>query len=417
MAARRWLGVIAISGLFVGTAAYAQESAVNVPAVQNSKYQFEGTINADAVLVRAGPSDNYYPIVRLDKGTTVTVVGISFDWLKIAPPEGSFSYVSKAYVNKTADGKGSITRPSVNIRAGSSISPMKSAVQTKLGEGDTVEIIGEQDEYYKIKPPAGAYLYVNKQFVTPGKLLGENPVTPVAENNSTPTTASTEMAGGVPTTQSTTATPTLPTTRYVLQSTDAENKFAALEEKLMATRNQSLDQQPIAELLSGYQSIVSDPQLPTTLQGLAQNRIDYLKDRQAAQQELAEAKKTADQLAASQKAMQEQQQQLEQKLAQQQMHVFAAVGTLQSSTVQESGASLYRLTDPGTGRTLVYVRPSDSTVAGNLGQLVGVRGQISDDPSLGLKIISPTGIEPLSSDELSKVTADIMPANTPATQP
>ena len=118
--------------------------------------------------------------------------------------------------------------------------------------------------------------------------------------------------------------------------------------------------------------------------------------------------------------MEAEQQQLQQKLATQQMHLFAAVGTLQSSSVQDNGDSLYRLVDSNTGRTLVYVRPSDASLAQNIGQLVGVRGQINDDPSLGLKIVTPTGVEVLNSDELSKVTADIMPQGmtaAPATQP
>ena len=280
MAARRLLSIIAISPFLIGSAVLAQESAVTVPSVQNSKYQFEGTTNADAVLVRAGPSDNYYPVARLDKGVGVTVVGITFDWLKILPPEGSFSFVAKAYVNKTSDGHGTVTHSAVNIRAGSTISPMKSAVQTKLGEGEAVDIIGEQDEYYKIKPPTGAYVYVNKQFITPGRLIGESPV--AAATPTTPTEQPTTMPTGditpieTATTQET--TPGEPTTRFVVQTSDAENKFAELEEKLRSSMHGALDKQPIDDLLAGYNSLMSDSGFPATLKRLARTRIDYLQN-------------------------------------------------------------------------------------------------------------------------------------------
>jgi uncharacterized protein YgiM (DUF1202 family) len=400
------------------------QTAVTVPQVQNSKYQFEGTTNADAVLVRAGPSDNYYPVARLDRGTTVTVVGISFDWLKIIPPEGSFSYIAKSYINKTSDTTGTVSRSAVNVRAGSSISPMKSAVQTKLPEGSTVEIIGEQDEYYKVKPPTGAFVYVHKQFITPGRLIGENPAAPA--NPTTQAIANPTMPGdteGVtplePTTQETAA----PhhhhaTTTFVIQTSNAENQFAELEEKLRSTRNQPLDQQPLADLLDGYNSVVADPELPATLKRLAKTRIDYLNTRLQAQKDLQAAQTENKQLEAHNQQLQSQQAELQQKLAKEEMHVYAAVGTLQTSSVQQGGESLFRLVDPDTGRTLVYVRPSDAALSGDIGQLVGVKGQITEDPSLGLKIIAPTGEQTLNSDDLSKVTADIMPSamnNAPAT--
>src|SRR5207248_1352240 len=35
--------------------------------------------------------------------------------------------------------------------------------------------VGEDDEYYRIKPPADAYLYVLQKYVDPLKQIGENP--------------------------------------------------------------------------------------------------------------------------------------------------------------------------------------------------------------------------------------------------
>jgi uncharacterized protein YgiM (DUF1202 family) len=102
-----------------------------VPEVQNSRFQFTGEVNSNTVYVRSGPAENYYPTAKLDKGAQVTVVGIKGDWLKIVPPAGSFSVVAKAYV-KQKEGSanvGIVDVETLNVRAGSTVSPLKVTVQ------------------------------------------------------------------------------------------------------------------------------------------------------------------------------------------------------------------------------------------------------------------------------------------------
>src|SRR6266566_1820082 len=48
---------------FIGGQIRAEELP---PQVENSKFQFSGQINANAVLIRSGPSDNYYITTKLD---------------------------------------------------------------------------------------------------------------------------------------------------------------------------------------------------------------------------------------------------------------------------------------------------------------------------------------------------------------
>src|SRR3954470_1384414 len=175
---------IASMGLFSTTLVRAQQtnstSAPPTPAAQadssqpevgNSKYQFAGVINSSAVFIRSGPSDNDYATLKLDKGAEVTVVGIRFEWLKIVPPEGSFCYVAKAYVNRAGNGTIGQVSSTLNVRVGSSLNPLKTKVAAKLEPGERVEITGEQDEYFKIKTPQNVYIYINKQFVDPVRPL------------------------------------------------------------------------------------------------------------------------------------------------------------------------------------------------------------------------------------------------------
>src|SRR5687767_8611801 len=145
-----------------------EESGEALPQVDNARHQFVGRVASNSVFVRSGPSNSsFYPTMKLDKGQEVTVVGIKHDWLKIVPPKGSFSYVPQVYVTRRGDGKIGRVNSSLNVRAGSSLNPMKTTLQVKLEEGQDVTILGELDEYYKIVPPEGAYLYVNQRDVEP----------------------------------------------------------------------------------------------------------------------------------------------------------------------------------------------------------------------------------------------------------
>src|SRR5438445_5258919 len=140
--------IFAFASILTGSASAAEEQ----PQVQNAPFQFAGVVNADSVLVHSGPSDNYYITTKLAKGTPVTVVGIKFEWLKIVPPEGSFSVVAKNLVTRDANPTtGRINADNVNIRAGSSVVPLKITVQCKLPKGADVTIVGEDDAYYQIK--------------------------------------------------------------------------------------------------------------------------------------------------------------------------------------------------------------------------------------------------------------------------
>src|SRR5260221_13748453 len=154
--------------------------------VENSKFSTSGVIMSNAVFVRCGPGDNYYPTLKLDKGAKVKVVGAKFDWLKVVPPDGSFCYVARLYVDRHGDGKvGRVNKDSINVRAGSSLSALKIGILCELNQGEDVEILGEEQEYFRIKPPAKAYPYRNKKYVEPDP--DAKPPPPVAR--ATPPTA------------------------------------------------------------------------------------------------------------------------------------------------------------------------------------------------------------------------------------
>ncbi|MGD0464236.1 MAG: hypothetical protein ABSB74_17270 [Tepidisphaeraceae bacterium] len=429
---------VAIALSIVPAAGALAQDAVPQPDVANSKYQIDGVVNVDSVYVRSGPGEGYYPTQTLSKGAAITVVGIKFDWLKILPPENSFSYVGAVFVDRSADGTtGKINRNDVNIRAGSLVNAMKTTVQTRLNTGDQVEIIGKEDEYLKIKSPAGAYLYINKQYVTiarpavadtstptsatpllpapkPDSIATDNQKPAAKDSGSsiegaivtrTPTTAPSQAAASPTTNPSSVAAAPATQPTAAVPPPSAEELFAQYEATFAQISKQPLDSQPVEELMGKYQTIASSETLSDELKSVVNIRLATLKARLDNKAKLVEIHRLEKLAQARQLALQAEQQELEERLKQSQIQVFVAVGQLQPSSLQVGGGTLYRLVDPATGRTEVYVRTSDPKITGLMGQFIGVNGQRTDDPQLSLRVIDPT--DALAVDE-SKVNTSVM---------
>ncbi len=431
MSARRlFLATTVALGSFALIAPVSFAQDVTAPEVDNAKFNFSGVINSPSVNVRSGPGDNYYPTSKLNKGTPVTVVGIRFDWLKVKPPEGSFSYVAKAYVTRFGDGtKGKVDKPDLRVRAGSTENQMKTTVQTTLNVGDEVSIIGEVDEYYKITPPANVFLYVNKQFVDAVKTvepIASTPaVTPGNGGTPTPTVAGADVkptvtpdapvkstdkpdtaVAGTPATQPAQVAEA-PSTQPAVPT--AEATFDKLEADFVAMSATPLDQQPLPETITNYEALTSST-LPESLKRIVDIRLATLKARSEAKDQFVALKKSQEAAAARQTALKAEQQELQDRIEKNKISMFTAVGTLRTSSLQQGNTVLYRLTDPGTGRTVVYIRTNDAKYANMLGQFIGVHGELATDQQLGVKVIAPTDASEVDQAKVNNgVTAQVIP--------
>jgi uncharacterized protein YgiM (DUF1202 family) len=422
------------------------EAPAATPDVPNAPFNFVGEVNANNVYVRSGPSDSYYPTTKLNKGTQVTVRGTKFQYVKIEPPPGSFSYVGKAYVERRGDGAVGRVNTAANVRTGSELNPMKTTVQTKLEPGTDVKILGEQEEYYKIEPPAGAYLFVQKDFVTPlkrivteGEQVATNPPAqkeqaPDASPPATDTTGTTDkiaelvtqgdkpeaqpqQAGPATTPVATgeapdhSASTTRPNdTQPAHASADA--RFEKLEAEFEAASQRPVIDQPVDELLTNFQSLTQDETLPESLKRVADTRVAALKVRKQAREEFAAVRKGQEEMESRRKALQAEREELEEQIQKTNVEFFAAVGTLRPSSLQQGprGTTLYRLTDPQTGRTLLYVRSGDRTFGAMVNQFVGVKGELKADPLLRLKVITPTETRPIDQAKVGgTIAATVIP--------
>jgi hypothetical protein len=432
----------------------AEPDATGPVDVEEAKVKQSGRLNSNTMLY-SGPGSNFYPTMKLEKGAMVTVAGLKNNqWLKIVPPEGSYSYVPKAFVHVYGDGKQGKVNTQLIVKAGSTLQPqVKWAVQTKLEPQDTVQIIEAEDEYYKIKPPTGAFLFISNDAVDPlgpvqdapiaGAGKGQSgtapggtavpagapkpepgkvpmPLPPTGDPAETalgPTTQPGGARGGIDTTAGVpvpppgdTGTTAPPTTKPAALS--AIEKLQKLEAEFSEASKKPLQDQPVAELLAGYQELAATPGVADSTRKIADVRAATLKIRQEMHEQYLAVQEQREKLRDQQVARDAERQELEQRLKETEVQIFTAVGTLRPSSLQVSRTQLYRLTDPANGRTVCYVWASDPKLAlgEKIGSFLGVKGKLQTDPRLNLKVINPTAAEAVEPAKVNTtIAAEIVP--------
>ena len=157
----RYIGAALIS-LAMAPAAWSQESAERFP--------YSAFVATDEASVRSGPSESFYPVLTLRHGDAVEVWRHDpAGWCAIRPPEGSFSWVAAEFIEQTGERTGVVRGSQVNARVGTHFSDLRDAVQVKLDEGETVDIIerrtlltaGRETSWYKIHPPSGEFRWIH----------------------------------------------------------------------------------------------------------------------------------------------------------------------------------------------------------------------------------------------------------------
>ena len=145
----------------------------------NVKYPFIAEVIGTGVYVRSGNSTADYSCTKLDSPDKVTVVTEEFGWAKILPPEGCYSWIYKASVKIDPDNPsiGIVEGENVLVWAGSDNieASRSSGLQACLNKNpdsmdddDIVDILPNQPEtgeYYRIKPPVGAYLWISATYL------------------------------------------------------------------------------------------------------------------------------------------------------------------------------------------------------------------------------------------------------------
>jgi uncharacterized protein YraI len=363
-------------------------SDTNLPAMP-----FMAEITGDDVYVRSGPGTNYYFCGKLNVGDKVKVVGSKFSWWQITPPTGSYAWISRQYVETDEQGRtGTVIGDGVRVYAGSDeVQPMHSTTPlVKLNRGDEVILLGEEKEdYYKIAPPEGAYLWVSSQHAKP--LVSLVPaVEPMPEM---PTVGAPNFPSPAPKTEQQTEQSVEP--NEPLEPTVKEQRAKELElltEHLEAEQAKPPAEQKYDDIKKALEVIADDKESPLTARK-AQYMIKAIERgelaREVAEKSAAQAeqlKKTSERIEAAR----------EEKLSQfEDRGIFAVIGVLKESSIftEIRGLKYYRIVNDD-GKTICYALPvgeaAHKDLSGLIDKKVGLVGTIKGNVELGGALVEFT---------------------------
>src|SRR5205085_7570162 len=123
-----------------------------------------------------------------------------------------------------------------------------------------------------------------------------------------------------------------------------------------------------------HQKPAANPPLPESLHRMCDFRLSTIKQRADEQQRYMAVKKSQEEMHAKALALQAEREELESRIKASGVKYFTAVGTLRVSSLQQGNGTLYRLTDPKTGRTVIYVRTADAKIGTLIGEFICIQG-------------------------------------------
>ncbi len=349
------------------------------------QFPYVAEVTGDDVYIRSGPGTNYYRCTKLYKGDRVTVVSSKFSWSQISPPPGSFSWISKRYVKTDPNNpkRGFVTGDNVRVYAGSNeLKPIHSTTpQQQLDTGDKVILLGEeQDDYYKISPPPGAYLWISTQYTKPIGPVGQ---TRVVVPSKTPQVSDANEKSPV----------VVPSTI----STESEklNEFYALQRQVKEMRSRPILRQNYFDIKKGLYEIANNEEA-----GKAARYAEYTLEEIKRYELALEVEK---ELKIQQLQLQDVQQRIQtakdKRLSTVEgMGKYAVIGTLQKSEVYsfEPGIKYWRVLDD-TGAILCYAGPAPGVQTNNIdtfiGKKVGLIGTIKPYPQTSGALVEFTNME------------------------
>lgn len=346
-------------------------------------FPYVAQITADDVLVRSGPGTNHYDCGKLNKGDKVTVVGSLFGWSRIVPPPESFSWISASWVkvDPANPNVATVTSNELPVYVGSEgREPIHSnRIQLKLNRDDKVTILGTvpQGGYYKIAPPAGAYLWVSTRYAET-VAAGTAPAPPPSFTPSAPPEGNALPAR-------------LPVSASLEEAKLAE--FYELQKQTDAERAKPMAQQNYADIKKAMLQIANNPQAGKAAR-YAEFAVEQIGRFELAL-EVAEAIRLQDeQLEQTRKNLATAR---SKRLAEIKNYgKFAVMGRFETFATYGSGH--YRIVDD-SNKTVCYALPAGAAagmdLSGFIGKKVGLIGTIEPHKQTQGALVRFTGVEQL----------------------
>ncbi|MEM6749927.1 MAG: hypothetical protein AAF612_05590 [Planctomycetota bacterium] len=398
---------------------------------------FVGVVTPAEVEARAGASDVFYPTAVLRQGDRVEVHQIFYGWVKVVPPEGSYSFVSKGFVDPIGDGTvGEVSRPRVEVLAGalSGLAADSYRSQVVLSEGEQVRILpadpGQRSDFYKIVPPRGAFVFLPPNSVRrapdavapttpePEPQVVEAPVVqadpepapeivaqpepepqlavetepqvveaPVADPEPEVVVVEAPAPVAVNPEAEIVAAPTVEPVAPP-ESPAVSSALRDVEERMLPYFVAPVENQPFDEMQSAYEAVRKDESLTRKDKLIVERRLLAIENNRrvlASLQRIDQAKAAVGE--ASTAPLPD---------PADRPSAYAAVGELAVSGVYNGARlpRLFRVVEPNSQRTIAYVQPGPAVRAERVvGKLVGVVGQPAYDRALRIEIIAPTRLD------------------------
>ena len=145
-------------------------AALSLSTIDASAAQ-SATVTTSVLNVRTGAGTNYSIMSKVYKGDTLEVIGSLNGWYNIKLSNGKTGWVSGDYLSisgsstNTESKKGTVTTDTLNVRSGAGTSY---SIISKVHKGDTVNIVGSSNGWYKIELSSGKTGWVSSDYVSIG---------------------------------------------------------------------------------------------------------------------------------------------------------------------------------------------------------------------------------------------------------
>ncbi|MHC4084833.1 MAG: SH3 domain-containing protein [Planctomycetota bacterium] len=371
----------------------------------SSSFPYTAEVTEDNAPIRCGSGTHFYICGKLKKGDKVKVVSSQFNWSRIVPPPGSFSWISMRYVSIDPDDPttGIVTAEDIRVYAGSETrEPIHSeTLQLKLNRGDEVKLIETQTrDYFKIVPPVGAYLWVSTKYTKPFaapvvKVIKKVVVPPKVDPNADTKTVPKTVTKIDTKTDTNDIKALIPTTI----SGESENlkAYYTLKKLIKAEQAKPADQQNYTNIKKALTVIAdsNDAGKAARYSKLAIKQINgfelamiITKEVQLQNEELKKSQAGIDQARATRLAQVEA------------LGKYAIIGKFQTSNIFGSGpVKRYRIIDD-KGKTVCYASPTGPIAKKDLSKLagskVGLIGKIEASPQISGALVRFTEVVQLN---------------------
>ncbi|MFC1668637.1 SH3 domain-containing protein [Chlamydiota bacterium] len=122
-----------------------------------NNFPWVGEVTGIRVNLRSGNNINFEILCQKNKGDLVIVLDEHAGWYKLQPTEDMFLWIHKDFVEL-----GIVTAYSVNVRSGPGT---QYSINCQAEKADKLDIVGEVDQWYKIKAPNNASGWIHSDLI------------------------------------------------------------------------------------------------------------------------------------------------------------------------------------------------------------------------------------------------------------